>query len=217
MEKREINPLPPHKGFVFVICAPSGTGKTTLAQRLLNEFPNLCYSVSCTTRPPRQGEVNGKDYHFISQVDFIARRDSEEFIEWAEVHGNFYGTLRSTVEKALSNGQDLLFDIDVQGAAQVRLNLKADLALAFIIPPSLAKLEARLRNRGTDDDATIARRMANAKGELKNAHWFDYIIVNDDLDQAYSQLRASYLATALCPCQQIKILNNLLNESNQHV
>ena len=215
MDTFMINP-PPHKGFVFVICAPSGTGKTTLAQRLLNEFPNLSYSVSCTTRPPRQGEVNGKDYHFISQADFIARRDSGDFIEWAKVHGNFYGTLRSSVEKALSNGQDLLFDIDVQGAAQIRLNLNAGLALAFIAPPSLAKLETRLRNRGTDDDATIAKRLANAKGELKNAHWFDYIIVNDDLDQAYSQLRASYLATALSPCQQFKVLNNLLNESNQH-
>lgn len=214
MDNFEKNSFPAHKGFVFVICAPSGTGKTTLGLRLLKEFPNLVYSVSCTTRPPRQGEIDGIDYHFISKDDFIERRERGEFIEWAEVHGNFYGTLLSTVQKTLSNGQDLLFDIDVQGAAQIRLNLNADLALAFIVPPSLAKLEIRLRNRGTDDDATIARRLTNAKGEIKNAHWFDYIIVNDDLEQAYSQLRASYLATGLTPRQQIKMLNNLLNESN---
>lgn len=214
MDKVALYSIPPHKGFAFVLCAPSGTGKTTLALRLLNEFPNLSYSVSCTTRPPRQGEIDGKDYHFISKANFIERRDRGEFIEWAEVHGNFYGTLRSIVEKTLHSGKDLLFDIDVQGASQIRLNLNASLALAFIIPPSLAKLEARLRNRGTDDDATIARRMTNAKGELRNAHWFNYIIANDDLEQAYSLLRAAYLATALSPRQQFKVLNNLLNEFN---
>lgn len=211
---KAVYPIPAHKGFVFVLCAPSGTGKTTLGLRLLKEFPNLVYSVSCTTRPPRQGEIDGVDYHFISQADFIARREQDEFIEWAEVHGNLYGTLRSAVEKTLNSGKDLLFDIDVQGAAQIELNLNASLALAFIVPQSLAKLEARLRNRGTDDDATIARRMANAKGEIKNAHWFNYIIINDDLEQAYDQLRAAYLATALSPRQQFKVLNNLLNEFN---
>ncbi len=221
------NSISPRPGLIFVICAPSGTGKTTLARRLLGEFPNLGYSVSCTTRPPRQGEINGKDYHFMSKAEFISVRDSgknaegqnghSNFIEWAQVHGNFYGTLHSTVKESLNAGQDLLFDIDVQGAAQMRLNFTGSLALAFIAPPSLAALESRLRNRGTDEDATIARRLANAKAELANAHWFDYIIVNDNLEQAYSQLRSAYLAASLSPRQQAAVLNNLFKQANQYV
>lgn len=200
------------KGMVFVICAPSGTGKTTLARRLLDEFANLNYSVSCTTRQPRPGELNGVDYFFINKGEFEKRRANNEFIEWAEVHGNLYGTLRKTVEAALGNGEDLLFDIDVQGAAQVRLNLPGECSFTFIAPPSMLSLEQRLVARGSDSMDTIRHRLANARGEVANAHWFDYIVVNDNLETAYAQLKAAYVAAGLSPAHQTSLINSLLIE-----
>ncbi|MBQ4133757.1 MAG: guanylate kinase [Desulfovibrionaceae bacterium] len=197
---------------VLVICAPSGAGKTTLAGRILSEFSNLKFSVSCTTRAPRSGEVDGRDYHFISKEEFERRRANHEFIEWAEVHGNYYGTLRKTVEDALACGDDLLFDIDVQGAAQVRLNLPGRCVFVFIAPPSMTALRRRLESRGSDSAETISRRIANARAELANAHWFDFVVINDDLERACLELKSVYLAARISPVRQAGQINKLLAE-----
>ena len=185
-------------GIPLVICAPSGTGKTTLVQRLRSEFPCFGFSVSCTTRSPRTGEVDGRDYHFISEQEFLERREQGYFAEWAQVHNNYYGTPLAPVRKMLESGQDMLFDIDVQGAAQLSLTLPRGHYI-FLLPPSMSELERRLRTRGTDDEASIARRLANAEQEIRQAHWFDVWIVNDNLDRAYDQLRSVYLTATLAP------------------
>ena len=186
------------KGVVLVISAASGTGKTTLVKRLLAEFPNFAYSISCTTRQPREGEVNGVDYHFLSREDFIARRDQGYFAEWAEVYGNFYGSPLKPVLEKIEQGKDVIFEIDVQGAAQVRLALPQAHCI-FILPPSLAELEKRLHGRGTDSQEIITRRMGAATQEISQAHWFDTWVVNDDLELAYDRLRAAYVASTLAP------------------
>ena len=196
-------------GILLVLCAPSGTGKTTLIQRLRAEFPNFGYSISCTTRAPRTGEVDGQDYFFISEHEFRARREQGYFAEWAQVHGNWYGTPLAPVQQRLAAGQDMLFDIDVQGAAQLHLSL-ADGHYAFLLPPSLSELEHRLRQRGTDDEASITRRLGNARLEIQQAHWFDAWIVNDNLDQAYDRLRAFYLAATLAPSCRPDLATSIL-------
>lgn len=197
-------------GVVLVVCAPSGAGKTTLIKRLTTEFPDLGFSVSCTTRAPRTGEQNGVDYHFLSREDFIARRKEGYFAEWAEVHGNFYGTPLAPTLQKLQEGRDLLFDIDVQGAAQLRLTIPDGL-YAFILPPSLRVLEERLRKRGTDDEEVIARRLANAVREIQEAHWFNAWIVNDDLERAYDEFRAAYVAYTLEPKRRPLLLRRILD------
>ena len=197
-------------GVVLVVCAPSGAGKTTLIKRLTTEFPDLGFSVSCTTRPPRAGEQDGVDYHFLSREDFIARRKEGYFAEWAEVHGNFYGTPLAPTLQKLQEGRDLLFDIDVQGAAQLRLTIPDGL-YAFILPPSLRVLEERLRKRGTDDEEVIARRLANAVREIREAHWFNAWIVNDDLERAYDEFRAAYVAYTLEPKRRPLLLRRILD------
>ena len=146
------------KGDLFVISAPSGAGKSTLCHRLMEETPGVAFSVSHTTRAPRKGEVDGVDYHFVSKEQFMHMVEQEEFLEWAEVHGNCYGTSRSAVTAMLENGQDVLLDIDVQGAMQVR-DVFPESVLIFILPPSLQVLERRLRNRGTDTEETIRLRL----------------------------------------------------------
>jgi guanylate kinase len=186
------------KGVALVLCAPSGTGKSTLSRRLLEEFPNLGFSLSATTREPRSGEIHGRDYLFLSRDEFLARRESGCFAEWAEVHGNLYGTPLRETTILLEQGHDMLFDIDVQGAAQLRPALQRCL-FVFCFPPSLAVLEARLRGRGTDDEASILSRLHAARREIAQAHWFDAWIVNDDLAQAYDLLRAAYLSASLAP------------------
>ncbi|MEG2172169.1 MAG: guanylate kinase [Desulfovibrionaceae bacterium] len=196
-------------GVVLVVCAASGTGKTTLVKRLLEEFPCFAYSISCTTRAPRVGEVEGKDYYFLSREDFCQRRDRGYFAEWAEVYGNLYGTPLSSTLEMLHQGKDLLFEIDVQGASQLRLTL-AQSTCVFVLPPSLGELEKRLHARATDDEATICRRLANATLEIREAHWFDTWIVNDDLEQAYDQLRATYIAATLKPSLQPLLLRTLI-------
>ena len=168
-------------GVLLVVCAPSGTGKTTLIQRLRAEFPNFAYSISCTTRAPRGHEVDGKDYHFLSVEEFLRRREAGYFADWANVHGNYYGTPLAPVHETLKAGQDVLFDIDVQGAAQLHLSLPRG-QYVFLLPPSLSELERRLRGRGTDSEDAIALRLTNARMEIGGCHWFDAWIVNDDLD-----------------------------------
>ncbi len=198
------------EGIALVLSAPSGTGKTTLIKRLLAEFPHFGYSVSCTTRQPRQGEEHGKDYFFLSREEFERRRAEQAFAEWAEVHGNFYGTPLAPVKEMLHQGQDVLFDIDVQGAAQLRLTLE-EAAFVFILPPSMAELERRLRGRGRDDEATIQRRLTNARQEMLEARWYDALVVNDALDAAYDALRAVYLAAALTPGRNPRLVEELLS------
>ena len=188
----------PRQGIALVLSAPSGAGKTTLVQRLLRAFPLLGYSVSCTTRLPRQGEVDGKDYIFISREEFEQRRAEGYFAEWAEVHGNLYGTPLAPVKEKLRLGQDLLFDIDVQGAAQLKLSL-TEAVFVFILPPGMTELERRLRNRGLDDEKTIERRLANARQEILEARWYDALVVNDNLDVAYDELRSVFVAASLNP------------------
>ena len=176
------------RGLPLVICAPSGAGKSTLIGMLRREFP-LEFSVSCTTRAPREGERDGVDYWFVGSDEFLRRRGEGFFAEWAEVHGNFYGTPLRPVQEMLAAGRDVLFDIDVQGAAQLSLTLP-EARFLFILPPSLAELERRLRARGTDSEDSIRTRLANARAEIAQSHWFDALVVNGDLDAAYDRLRA---------------------------
>ena len=204
----KIEPRRPRQGLPLIVCAPSGAGKTTLVRRLREEFP-LNFSVSCTTRTPREGEVDGRDYVFLDRAEFLSRRRQDYFAEWAEVHGNFYGTPLQPLRERLENGEDMLFDIDVQGAAQLALCLPAA-RFVFILPPSLEILAERLRRRGTDSEEAMALRLANARQEISGCHWFDAWIVNDDLERAYAELRAFYLAASLRPSLQPGLAHSIL-------
>lgn len=197
-------------GLVLVVCAPSGTGKTTLIKRLMQEFPLIGYSTSYTTRSPRSNEVPGQDYTFISHETFLDLQRTGYFAEWADVYGNLYGTpLNSTLE-LLRSGKDVIFDIDVQGAAQLRLTLPAG-RYVFILPPSLKVLEERLRGRAQDSEDDIQRRLMAARHEISEAHWFDAWIVNDDLNRAYDSLRSVYIAATLAPRRRPLLLRNILD------
>ncbi len=201
-------------GLILVVCAPSGTGKSTLVKRLLQEFPRFSFSVSYTTRQPRKGEVDGKDYIFIGRDEFLSMRDKGLFAEWAEVHGNYYGTAVKPVRDLLNQGRDVLFDIDVQGAMQLKESFPEGLYV-FLLPPSKADLKARLEGRATDAPEAIARRLGNAVGELKSAVKFDYWIVNDELDSAYDDLRAVYIAGRKKPVFRPQLLNKVLSTWKQ--
>jgi len=183
-------------GLLLVISAPSGTGKSTLIRRLCAEFPRLAFSISYTTRAPRAEEVNGREYYFISEQEFTGLREQNILAEWAEVHGHHYGTPRPAVLDMLAQGRDVLFDIDIQGARQLQ-KVFAHGAFVFLLPPSKHALEQRLQRRGTEDRETLARRLGNARKEIEQAVFFDFQIVNDDLEQAYHELRAVYLAESL--------------------
>lgn len=187
---------------LLVVSAPSGAGKTTLCDRLLEEFSTLAYSVSCTTRAPRVGEVDGQDYRFLSDAEFRRRLEAGDFIEHATVHGHLYGTPRSLVERSLSVGRDVLMDIDVQGAAQIREGARrAPVADAIrrgyvdviIAPPSITVLRGRLEGRGTDAPDAIERRVRKAEAELARSGEYMHVVVNDVLDEAYARLRAIFL------------------------
>lgn len=191
------------RGLLLVLSSPSGAGKTTLAGRLTQADPSLRMSVSVTTRAPRQGEVDGKDYIFIDGQDFERRKQAGDLIEWAQVHGNFYATPRAPVLSALARGQDMLFDIDWQGARQLKAEASADMVGVFILPPDAATLERRLKTRAQDSEAVVNRRLAAAASEI--AHWrdYDYVIVNADLEASLAGLRAILAAERLKRVRQI--------------
>jgi guanylate kinase len=177
------------KGRLFVITAPSGAGKSSLIRALLKDDSSLRLSTSYTTRAPRPGEQNGREYHFVSDPEFLAMRERGEFLESAEVHGNRYGTAKRVINEALARGHDLLLEIDWQGARQVR-SLYADCVGIFILPPSVEELERRMRTRGQDAEAVIQRRLQNAREELTHAGEFKYAIINKDFDTAKEELAA---------------------------
>lgn len=188
MGSATVNPT----GLVVIVCAPSGAGKSTIIRRVMADDPNLRFSVSCTTRRPRAGETDGKDYYFLSPNEFQRRVAAGEFLEHAEYAGNRYGTLRAEVERFLAAGQDVLLEIEVKGAAQLRAAaesgwLKDHLRFVFIAPPSIGELERRLRDRGTEPADVIQRRLKIARRELAEQGKFDVVIVNDDLDRAVSE------------------------------
>ncbi len=199
------------KGNVLVICAPSGAGKTTLVKRLLEEFQNFTFSISYTTRAPRSNEVNGRDYHFIEPQDFKEMCNEGFFAEWAHVHGNYYGTPLASTINTLESGKNVIFDVDVQGAAQLRMSLPSAVFI-FIMPPSMSELERRLRHRATDAEEQMSTRLHNAVSEIYQAHWFDYIIVNDDKNVAYDQLRSAYIASTLYPRQRPHLIQSILGK-----
>lgn len=182
------------KGVLFIVCGPSGVGKTTLAHHLLKSCARLTPSVSYTTRAPRSGEVDGVDYHFVEEAEFIEMRDNDRFAEWARVHGNFYGTPVSGILQAWKDNRDVLFDIDYQGAAQLQERFSEDARSVLVIPPSMKVLEERLRGRATDSDEVIAQRLDAARHELAQFELYDYIVENDDFDAALQRLTAIYQA-----------------------
>jgi len=185
------------RGLLLILSSPSGAGKTTLTRNLVEQDPDIRLSISVTTRPRRPSEIDGVHYRFIDVADFHDLRERGDLLEWAEVHGNFYGTPRRPVERALAEGQDVLFDIDWQGAAQIAEKMRADVVSLFVLPPSMAELKARLERRAEDAPAVIARRLANAREEI--AHWqaYDYVLVNDDLQRTFGDLKAILAAERL--------------------
>ena len=180
-------------GILLIICAPSGTGKSTLVQKILAEFDNFEFSLSCTTREPRAGEVHGREYYFVQEEEFLDLVDKGYFAEWAEVHSNYYGTPHEEISKITEQGADVLFDIDIQGARQLKANLEDGVSV-FILPPSKQELKQRMQTRGTDSEQVIQRRLEKAREELEAATEFDYCIVNQDLKQAFDKLRSIYIA-----------------------
>jgi guanylate kinase len=186
----------PVEGTLFVVAAPSGAGKSTLVNALLEREPAISLSISHTTRPPRSGELYGRHYYFVERGEFEREVAEGIFLEHAEVHGNLYGTSRTTVQELLAQGRDVLLEIDWQGAEQIRLS-KPDCVSVFILPPSRAELERRLRGRGSDSAEVIERRLRNSRGEIAHANQFDYILVNDVFDQALADLQAIVRAVRL--------------------
>ena len=200
MTARDIDPrgnAVARRGLMLVLSSPSGAGKTTLSRRLLEQDSQVSLSVSVTTRPPRPGEVDGRDYHFIDKAKFDAMLKRGEFLESAVVFENRYGTPRAPVETALSTGQDVLFDIDWQGTQQLREKARADVVSVFILPPSAADLEKRLHSRAQDSSDVIRGRMNRASHEM--SHWaeYDYIVINHDIDEAFAEVQSILKAERL--------------------
>ena len=181
---------PVRRGLMLVLSSPSGAGKTSLSRRLLETEPNLELSVSHTTRAKRKGEVEGRDYYFVDQDMFTRMRERDEFLEWAVVFDNYYGTTRSPVETALSKGRDILFDVDWQGADKLRESAGGDVVTVFILPPSADALAERLNERAQDSAEVVRRRMRGASNEIQHWNEYDYVVVNDDFDSTVKALSA---------------------------
>ena len=195
------------EGVLYVISAPSGAGKTTLCKEIIDIFPNLRHSVSYTTRPPRTGEVHGRDYFFVGQDEFSRMVGAGEFAEWAEVHGNFYGTSLATLNECRSQGVDLILDIDCQGARQLKGRFEGGVYI-FVLPPNIGELRRRLDNRSSDSEEVIQRRINNAAGEIKESRWYDYIIVNDKFSEAVEQLKSVLIAEQCKAFRLIQVLSS---------
>ncbi len=204
------------RGLMLVISSPSGAGKSTIARNLLEADPELSISVSVTTRQRRPSEIEGRHYYFKTIREFEALRATDSLLEWAEVHGNFYGTPRDAVEKAMAEGRDMLFDIDWQGALQLQEKMAGDVVSIFILPPSMAELQSRLHRRAEDSEEVIATRLANSRAEIEHWREYDYIVVNDDLDRAFSAVRAIVEAERLRRDRRpglFEFVNGLLTEN----
>jgi guanylate kinase len=191
------NPKIERRGLLLVLSSPSGAGKTSISRALLDQDPYIALSVSVTTRTPRPGEVDGRDYTFVDEATFKAMVAADQLLEWATVFGNYYGTPRAPIEKAIAEGRDVLFDIDWQGTQQLAERMAGDLVRVFVLPPSGEALEQRLRRRAQDPDEVVAKRMAEASSEI--SHWaeYDYVIVNADLAESSAALRAILAAERL--------------------
>jgi guanylate kinase len=185
------------RGLMLVLSSPSGAGKSTIARNLIESDQGFELSVSVTTRPRRGSEIDGMHYHFRTPREFEILRDNDELLEWAEVHGNFYATPREAAEKAMAEGRDMLFDIDWQGAKQLKEKMRGDIVSIFILPPSMKELKARLKRRAEDQEAVIETRLRNARTEIE--HWteYDFVVVNDDLDRAFGEVRSIVIAERL--------------------
>lgn len=194
-------------GQLFVLSGPSGVGKSSLREKVLKRFPELAYSISYTTRPPRHGETEGKDYYFVSPDTFLAMKEAGTFVEWALVHGNYYGTSREQIIKQLQEHRDVLLEIDVQGARQVKAHFPRA-CFIFVLPPDRETLENRLLKRGSEQGRDMKARLVTATAELSEAFWYDYLIVNDVLDEAVEALAAIILAAG---CRQRAVMPKLLN------
>ncbi|HMO77459.1 MAG TPA: guanylate kinase [Sphingopyxis sp.] len=194
------------RGLLFVLSSPSGAGKTTISRKLLAADGNIALSISATTRPPRPGETDGTDYHFVDVESFKQMAAGDEFLEWAHVFGHRYGTPRAPVEAMLEAGKDVLFDIDWQGAQQLYQEAGPDVVRVFILPPSMEELERRLRSRGTDSDEVIAARMARAANEISHWDGYDYVLINDDVDACYGEVMAILRAERLKRRRQIGLI-----------
>ncbi len=204
------------RGLMLVISSPSGAGKSTIARNLLESDPHMSISVSVTTRKRRPSEIEGRHYFFKSIREFEGLRQTDALLEWAEVHGNFYGTPRDAVEAAMSEGQDMLFDIDWQGAQQLQEKMGGDVVSIFILPPTMAELQSRLHRRAEDTEEVIATRLANSRSEIE--HWleYDYIVVNEDLDSAFASVKAIVEAERLRRDRRpglFEFVNGLLSET----
>ena len=198
---------------MIVVSSPSGAGKTTLCRRLMEDYPEMMFSVSYTTRPKRRGEEEGTDYHFVDDATFEKMVERGEFAEWAEVFNRRYGTTVEAVKQALEGGRHVLFDIDYQGGRQLKAKFEKEAVMVFVLPPSIDELEARLRKRNTDAPDVIERRLAKAKDELKQYGLYQYLIVNDDLPWAYERLRAIYLASQCTIDRTGPIAESLVKEA----
>jgi guanylate kinase len=199
---------------MLMVVAPSGAGKSSLVNALLKQDQGIDLSVSFTTRAPRPGEVNGREYNFLSEAEFLARKDAGDFLEWAKVHGNYYGTSKSWIESQMKNGRDVILEIDWQGARQVQAIIPQALWI-FILPPSIQALEDRLLHRAQDDQATIQKRVAAAKEELTHVGEADYLVINDDFDTALTELNQIVLASRLRKNPQLVRHQKLAQELTQ--
>ena len=210
------NERTPRRGVLLIVASPSGAGKTSLCRRLMADHKGLELSVSMTTRGIRPGEVANRDYHFVDDAEFQRLIDQDAFLEWADVHGNRYGSPRAPIDRALAEGRDVLFDIDWQGARDIARKCPEDAVRVFILPPSLEELRRRLVTRSQDAEDVIERRIQNAKGEIEHCDQFDYVFVNDDFDRSYAELAHIYHAERSTRRRNLWVdgyRNALLNEA----
>jgi guanylate kinase len=204
------------RGLLLILSSPSGAGKSTLTKNLVDEDHTIQLSVSVTTRPRRHSEIGGRHYHFITQEAFEEMRQRGELLEWAEVHGNFYGTPKKPVEQALASGQDMMFDIDWQGTLQICEKMRSDVVSVFVLPPSMQELKARLERRAEDTPEVIERRLRNAREEIAQWGSYDYVLINDDLQRTFKELKAILGAERMRRERQIgldRFVGDLLNAS----